>query len=335
MNITYEREIEHCSPTTYVKLVTVKEVSPAENSDFLDKVTFEEVGWNAISQRGLHKVGEKVMFIPPESVLPFELSEKLGVTKYLSKGRVKVTKLRGNRSEGLIVDYDKVLPYLPYILQWEDLPSIVMRGDILPRSQVPPEFEMFYKIPNILNEPDTFYVGEEIALSEKVHGSNERLGLLKNPSTGEYNYYVGTHRTVLKEGDNVYWNVFRDKIGDRIPKDIVFFGEVFGRGIQHLHYDRKQPDILLFAAMQNHRYLNNEEFISICEEYNLPHIPFHITNFKSVEQIRELADEPSELTNSHFREGVVVVSLENPDRMAKCIGFKYLTSKSKSRTERH
>ena len=50
------------------------------------------------------------MFIPPDSVLPFELTELLGITKYTNKGRIRVTKLRGNRSEGVIVDKDVVEP---------------------------------------------------------------------------------------------------------------------------------------------------------------------------------------------------------------------------------
>lgn len=336
MNITYERNVDHCSPTPYAKIVTTREVGPAENSDFLDKIIFEEVGWNCISQRGLHKVGDKVMFIPPESVLPFELGELLEVTKYLSKGRVRVTRFRGNRSEGLIVDCNRVQPYLPYIMKWEDLPSVHMQGEIMSPAEVSIDFGKFYQMPNILNEPYIFIAGEEIVYSEKFHGSQLRCGKLKHPTTEDYQLYVGSHNIVLKESkDNLYWKVTKEKLAEKLPKDIVFFGEIFGMGIQHLHYDRKLPEVLLFAAMKRGEYLPIDTFLALCEEYGLPHVKFHPTTFESVEQIRLLADSPSEMTDTHMREGVVLTSIEHPERMAKCIGFNYLTDKKKKRTERH
>jgi len=70
-----------------------------------------------VYQKGVYKPGDRVMFIPAESVLPFELSEKLGVTKYLSSGRLKVARLRGNRSEGIIEKPDTIHPYIKDILQ--------------------------------------------------------------------------------------------------------------------------------------------------------------------------------------------------------------------------
>lgn len=336
MNVTYERDIDHCSPTPYVKIVTIKEISPAENSDFLDKVTFEEMGWNCVTLRGLYRAGNKVMFIPPESVLPFELGELLKITKYLSKGRVRVAKFRGNRSEGLIVDYGKVEPYLPYIMKWEDLPSIRMTGDMLSPAEVSIDFIKFYQMPNILNEPDTFAIGENMVHSEKIHGTNLRCGKLKHPVSEEYQLYVGSHNIVLKESEeNLYWQVVKDKLAKRLPEGIVFFGEIYGRGIQHLHYDCKQPSIRLFAAIDRGEYLSVRHFLEVCVEYGLPHVVMHPIVFESIEQIRYLADSPSELTKSHMREGVVLVSLEHPERMAKCVGFNYLTGKKGKRTERH
>lgn len=84
----------------------------------------------------------------------------------------------------------------------------------------------------------------------------------------------------------------------------------------------------------NYRYICKEcpELRSICGAYQLPVVSHHRVTFKSIEQMRELADSPSEVTKSHMREGVVIVSAERPDAMAKVIGFEYLTGKD--RTER-
>jgi len=329
MKITYEREISHCEVSPYIKEVTIKEISPAENSDFLEKILFQEIGWSAISKKGLHKIGDKVLFIPPESVLPFELSEEVEVTKYLAKGKVRVTRLRGNRSEGLILSMEKVKPYIPFILKWEDLPTIQMRGEALSLSSVNPHFIKFYKMPNILNEPYTFEKGEKIIWSEKIHGTNSRFGILQHPHEDKKEEYVGSHNIVLKgNAENIYWKIAKEKILPKIPYDIVFFGEIFGLGIQkNFSYGLKETDIKLFAATKNGEYLHNSEFVEICKNYDLPHVKFHYTKFESIEQVREIADQPSELTTENLREGIVITSLKYPHKMAKCLNFEYTTWK--------
>ena len=334
-NITYERNVEHCEPSQYVKMVTVKTVEPALNSDNLSRLEFNEMGWNAVAQRNRHFVGEQVLFIPPDSVLPVELTELLGITKYTSKGRIRVTRLRGNRSEGLIVDPAIVEPYLPYIMKWEDPPEVRFSGDALPNSDIPYDFIRFYKMPNILNEPYVFRVGEDIWYSEKIHGTNMRFGELAHPQTGEYQYYVGSHNVVLKEGDNIYWNIFNKFFRDCIPYDYVFFCEPFGPNVQHLTYGRKEHDVRIFAISHRGEYLPVDEVIFMCQQYGLPMVDFKKITFTDLEAIRELADAPSVMTTDHYREGIVMVSDEYPEKMAKCIGMTYLTKKEGKRTERH
>lgn len=342
MHYTYERDISHCQLSPYVKKVTVKEAVDAANSDNLSLLSFEEIGWFCVDKKGEHKPGDKVLVIPPDSVLPYELSEELGITKYLSKGRVRITRFRGNRSECLVVP-DKYEKDIPYIYKWEDPPSIQMMGEALSSKEVPVWFEKFYKIPNILNEPHTFRVGERILFSEKVHGTLLRTGILQHPETNEYQTYVGSHEVVLKESDkNLYWKTVKELLEKKMPKDIVFYGEIFGPGIQHLHYGRKKPDVMIFAAAGRTEsspldYIMHEDVAKICDNCGIPHIKFHETIFESLEQIRQLADGDSEYTDEHYREGVVIVSKEHPDRMAKCIGFEYLQNKGqkKRRTERH
>jgi RNA ligase (TIGR02306 family) len=339
---TYERDIAHCEVSPYVKKVTVKEQVDAANSDNLSLLSFEEIGWFCVDKKGEHKPGDKVLVIPPDSVLPVELSEELQVTKYLSKGRVRITRFRGNRSEGLAIptEYEK---WIPFIYKWEDPPSIHMQGETLSRKEVPFIFEKFYKMPNILNEPHIFKIGEVLLYSEKIHGTNLRTAKLQHPETNEYQTYVGSHEIVLKESDkNLYWITVKKILEQKLPKDIVFYAEIFGPGIQHLLYGRKKPDVMIFAAAgkSDYRavdYLPHEEVVKICDKSGIPHVTFHELVFESLEQIRQLADGNSEYTEDHYREGVVLVSKEHPDRMAKCIGFEYLQNKGqkKKRTERH
>jgi RNA ligase (TIGR02306 family) len=333
MNITYQRDVSHCEVTTYVQEVTISDILPANNSDNLELLRFKEIAWDVVVRKDMYKVGDTAMFIPPDSVIPFELSELANVTTYLSKGRVRVAVLRGNRSCGLLLQKNIVESFLPYIMKWEDPPTVAMQGDALARSEINPMFNKFYEMPNILNKPYTFRVGERIVIKEKIHGTNQRFAILEHPVTGEMTSYVGSHNVVLKENkNNLYWKMFRG-IKDDIPSGYVFFGEVFGPGVQHLSYGRKKTEILLFASMKNGVYLGYDEFVKLCKDNKLPYIKGHVMKFESVEALKKLADSPSEYTNAHEREGIVIVSLKRPNVMAKCIGFEYLNRKN--RKERH
>jgi RNA ligase (TIGR02306 family) len=335
MEVTYERDCAHCSPSTTVREVTVKAVLPAENSDNLERVLLEEVGWECVETKGRRTPGEKMLFIPPESVLPLEMSDALNVTNYLSKGKVKAIKLRGNRSEGLLVDKATAEPFLAYVLQWEDLPSVSMKGIQMTNREVPiMEFPSFYKIPNLLNEPDIFKPGEDVVVSEKLHGTNSRFGVHRHPDTGEYQLYVGSHNLVLKETeDNLYWKAVRKNIdAAKLPKDHTFYGECTGRGIQHFHYGE---DLMLrvFAVLCNGRYLSVDETVSLCEECGIAHVAFHKRLFADIETARAWAEEPSEYTDRHGREGIVIREASGPVKFAKVLSGSYLAGKN--RTERH
>jgi RNA ligase (TIGR02306 family) len=332
MNITYERNVEHCEVTPYIKDCTIKEVRPANNADALDIVNFEELGWQSVVKRDSLKVGDKVVFLVPETILPFEMSEEMEVTKYLSKGKVRVTTLRGNRSAGLLADRKIIDKYIDFILRWEDPPGIALSGEALAIREVNPNFHKFYKMPNILNEPDTFKLGETVFFSEKIHGTNFRFGCMQHPTTEEYINYVGSHEVILKENEsNTYWRVFNKNFKNIIPTDLLFFAEIAGCGIQKgFDYgSKREPFAKVFAITREAQYLSVHEVKTICQTYNLPHVEFHELTYNGLDTIQSLADSDSELTTEHIREGIVLVSSEYPDRMAKCISFYYLEGKDK------
>lgn len=341
--VSYLRDVSHCEVSPYVREVTVATVEPAQNSDKLDTVTFEETGRFALIGRGNHKPGDTVFFIPAESVLPLELSDALDITKYTSRSRIRVTKLRGNRSEGLVVDKAVVEPYLPYIMKWEDPPSSHMRGDQRAAKGIALEFEKFYKMPNLLDEPKLFNVGEHLAWSIKIHGTNCRFGYLQNPQTEEYELYVGSHNVVLRESEvNLYWQVIKSLLVDKhiYPdnmdsiKDLVFYGEIYGPGIQKgFHYDETVPTVKVFSMKQKYDYVDVGTLRETCGKLGFPVVEHHKTTFRSLSELRDIADNVEGLTTSHINEGIVVVSTERPSVMAKLISFNYLALND--RTERH
>ena len=73
-------------------------LEPIENSDFLEKATV--LGWHVVVKKDEFKVGDKVIYIEVDSVLP-EKEEFEFMAKY--KYRVKTIKFRGQVSQGMIL----------------------------------------------------------------------------------------------------------------------------------------------------------------------------------------------------------------------------------------
>ena len=335
--VTYQRDVSHCAVSTYVRDVTIASVVPAVNSDNLDSITFEESGWTAIAKRGMHKPGDVVYFIPPESILPMELADALEINSYLSKGRVRIANLRGNRSEGLIVSKPKVEPYLDTILQWEDIPSAGMTGRAMPVAEIPSiAFAHYPKMPNLLNEVDRFNLGESVWVSEKIHGTSVRFGRHNNPGTGEPALYVGSLNDVFYEDEkSVYWIAVRKHVNeDALPLGVTFYGEVYGKKIQDLHYD-SVAGLKVFAGYREGGFISGLELEELCGKFSIPVVKFLAMTYEGIETARMWADSPSTMTASHVREGIVITSAAaGLYKAAKVIGTPYLTRKGQ-RLERH
>ena len=345
MNITYARNIDHCEPTKYAKEVTIKSIESADNSENLNIIKFEESGWQVVSNNdNKYNIGDKVFFIPIDSVLPLELSDKMNITQYLSKSKIQYVKLRGNRSEGIIVNKDIVEPYLPYIMKWEDLPDITMKGEQAKYSTISPNFIKFYKMPNLQNEPNTFYKNENLFLSEKIHGTNSRFGWFKNPETNQYEIHIGSHNCVFKitNTENLYVKTLLPIMQKMLEKDeakcrdIEFFGEIYGPGIQGgFDYGlANKPNFKVFAICNGDGdYLSIIETKEICEYFDLDIVKFYYTHFNSIEDLVDIAGYDSQYTNKHVKEGIVLRSIDRPNIMAKVLNPKYL--EKKNRVERH
>lgn len=70
--------------------------------------------WQCVIQKGTFKQGDKVLYIQPDASIPEEDTPWAdGIRRYLGKqGRVKIVKLRGQISNGIIIAYDDIKDYL-------------------------------------------------------------------------------------------------------------------------------------------------------------------------------------------------------------------------------
>jgi len=181
-----------------VEVCQIDKVEPHPNADRLDLYTVK--GWTIIGNKledgsPRYKVGDKVVYVPPETVVPEEVAIRHGVKPYLKPlpkvdgvvppgGRVTVANLRSVKSYGYMA--------LPDDPSWEvgddvaniygftkyDVPEPASNnhGDAeKPHLALPKYFDM----ENLKNYPRVIQEGEQVVASIKVHGSSYKVGIVK------------------------------------------------------------------------------------------------------------------------------------------------------------
>lgn len=93
------------------KLVTVRKIDnilPIQNADAIEQLGID--GWNVVAQKGLHTVGDTVVYFEIDSFLPIEDERfstfmKFGINTFEGKQghRVKTKRLRGVYSQGIVI----------------------------------------------------------------------------------------------------------------------------------------------------------------------------------------------------------------------------------------
>lgn len=79
--------------TLIVPVAAIDAITPHPNADRLEVATV--LGWQVVVPKGRYRAGDKVVWFPPDAIVPKEHSDRFGVTQYLANGRMKCARLRG------------------------------------------------------------------------------------------------------------------------------------------------------------------------------------------------------------------------------------------------
>jgi RNA ligase (TIGR02306 family) len=173
-----------------VKVWKIDRIDPIPGADRIVSAVFG--GWQTAVKKDQFKAGDLAVYVPPDSVLPGELSDRIGVTKYLDRQRVKaINLLKGTYvSMGLIIenegswpegydvkDFYGIKKYEPPIRGTIQDVQNSGPGKVKPLKNHPRFFK--YSSPqNLRYYPNIFGPEEFVVLTEKIHGSNIRTGLV-------------------------------------------------------------------------------------------------------------------------------------------------------------
>lgn len=315
--------------STVVDVATIEKISPHPGADRLALAQIK--GWQSVIRKNedgsaQFAVGDKVVFIPPNATLPREMAEKLGVVTYLSERTdmagervlvVRQVRLRGEPSFGLLIP--------PADPSWEvgqdvrefygigkfNPPVRFSAGDAEPAH---PLFQKFTDVENLRNFPEVFSPGEEVVVSEKIHGTSGRIGYVE----GEL--LAGSHGLQRKRpapeelATNTYWfpstlpevMSLLEELREKHSVAIVY-GEIYGSKVQSLHYGKK--GLLGFAAFDillDDRYADPATFEELCARHGVPTVPILYRGPYDKDKIIAASRGKTTLADDHIREGVVV-----------------------------
>ena len=339
------------------------------NADRLEMAVVE--GYRCVVGKGDFQSGDLAAYIPEDSIVPDDIIKDLGLEGRLSggaKNRVKAVRLRGELSQGLLYpltgkrlrenkpwrnwfcaligwgrrewrEGDDVTDVLG-LKKYESPIPVHMRGPGW-RSGSTVKFD----IENIKKWTKIFEPGEQVVVTEKMHGTWCCLGLnvdkgpivsSKGNSARGISFKIGVDDD--EKWANVYinaWKEWGDKVEElsgRFEASVYVLGEVFGKGVQDLQYGEQKP---VFAAFDIYvgepgegRYLNPDEFSHVVKDV-FPTVPVIYQGPFDWHKVPEWTNGKTlwnpEFNSNHIREGCVV----RPKKEEICrIGRKILKSVS-------
>lgn len=279
------------------KLATIRVIdalNPIEGADAIECATIG--GWKVVVKKGEFNVGDRAVYCEIDSWIPTELAP------FLSKGkeprvfegirgeRLRTVKLRGQLSQGLLLNLDLAIPQtnsfaegddvseLLNIVKWEMPMNAQLAGmargnfpSLIPKTDQERAQNMVKEIVSA-NE-----AGMRFEITEKLEGSSMTVYLID----GEFG--VCSRNLDLKETEgNAFWQVARrDGIEEKMRNetdenwDFAIQGELIGPGIQGNIYNLKEVEFRVFDVydITNGCYLNPLPRRNLIQGMGLKHVP--------------------------------------------------------------
>lgn len=342
------------TPRPVVPVVRIGAVTRHPNADTLLQTTV--AGNVALFREGQFKEGDYAVAVPIDSVVDTKREAFAFLAPKANKdgkARIKAVRLRGVFSTLVLIEVPDNIPHLEGIdlstaLGVEKYQSpfdfMEMRGFVAapPKGIHVPK----YGISGLREFGHLLAEGEEVLLTEKIHGANARLVM-----TDDGVVHVGSHGAWKKEdagdgegGDGIWWPAMRasgmiEKM-KAIGPNIVVYGEIYGQvqDLKYNHPDKKTPAYFrafdVFDCKQG-RWADVEELQAICTQHAIPEVPMLYAG-PWHNDLRALAEKDSTLA-PHLAEGFVVrtMALRHEPTLAlgrsvwKYPGERYLTRKEK------
>ena len=315
------------------KMATIRQIdalNPIEGADAIECATIG--GWKVVVKKGEFSVGDRAVYCEIDSWIPTELAP------FLSKGkeprefegirgeRLRTVKLRGQLSQGLLLNLDIAIPQTNSFVEGDDVSETlgIVKWERPMNAQLAGMAKGNFPslIPKTDQERAQNLVGEILAaaqagtqfeITEKLEGSSMTVYLIN----GEFG--VCSRNLDLKEtADNTFWQVARQEqieekmraVGD---DNWAIQGELIGPGIQGNIYKLSKPEFRVFDVynVQAGEYVQPVNRRALIDRMGLLHVPVLSGNADlgvgSVDELLQWAEGKSVMGDivGPEREGIV------------------------------
>ena len=304
---------------------TILEKKPIEGADKIEAVRVRE--WWVVAKKDEFVVGDACVYFEIDSFLPiippFEFLLKGSSKKRMIidgqqvEGiRLKTIKLRGQISQGLVVDLANLTLYskrpLSEVAPGDDVTEDL--GVLKYEQPLPAELSGVAKgfFPGFLPKTDE----ERIQNMAGVLSAFYITEKLDGTSTSFYKkdgvFGVCSRNLELVEGDTTQWRIAKQyDLANKLPDGMAIQCELIGEGIQQNPLKQKGQDIYCFNVynIEKKVYLDYQNMIFFCESIGVKTVPIIYDKFRlpeTVEEVLELAEGKSKLNENEEREGIVI-----------------------------
>src|SRR5271157_5173403 len=205
--------------------ITVEQIAGIEPHLQADRLEIAKIlGTQCVVPKGVYQVGFRCIYFPPDICLPADVSAALGVDKYLKTAlfegvripcKVAACRLRGTPSYGFVAE---VPPELSNCEVGADVTEHYRAAKYEPPVRVygghgggtgevwgnlfrePENFHHYTDIQAYWKHHKEFEDGILVRVTEKIHGTNSRVGLLKVGD--EWDFYAGSHKKCRRWSDH-------------------------------------------------------------------------------------------------------------------------------------
>lgn len=329
-----------------VEVVAIEAIETHPNADRLELA--KVLDWRIVVQKGTYKAGDLAVFFPVDSVLPCDIEATLFPADSkirLNKSRIRTIKIRGAVSQGMLVnpatlklgnvklgtDLTAKLKVEKYEPPTEKSPQASGGGKSTWR-QTNPNFRKYTSIENGKNYPTLFAEGEQVSITEKLHGTNFRAGYVPFFAdtwwkkikkffgfAPKFEFVFGSHNVQLQSrllykgyySTNIYAEaVMKYDLHKKLGYGWVVYGEIVGEGVQkNYHYDCLSGErrLVLFDIAYNGVYVNADIFRDAVTALGLEVVPELYNGPFNLDAAKALTKGNSVYApGQKVREGVVV-----------------------------
>ena len=314
-------------------------ISVHPQADRLEIAKCRGLGFQMVVPKGMYQVGQEVLYIPVDSLLPRELSDQLGVTKFLAgaqHNRVKTVQLRLEPSQGILADPailisrgialtaapEEITSALG-VTKYEPPIKITSGGNLVP---LPPGISI-YDIEGAERVPEmyTALLDQPVVITEKLEGTN--ISVYINLESGETFINQRSNAIVCAPGEMNSYCETAVKAGmveaaktlrSLLPKEdqfLAIYGEMLGPGINGNIYEFKDLQIRIYDMRILRHFFPWQQMREFALQTGLPLVPVisegpTLREWLAGRTLVQASSGLSAINPKTLREGVVIKPLQ-------------------------